>query len=144
MHRNTDCSCLISDCSCDCLANPPCCIRTELISFFIIKLLNSFDQTKVTFLNQIQKQHTTTNITFCNADNQSEVRLCQLLLCLFITGLHPLCQFNLFLRRQQWHLTNLLQIHTNRVFDADTIWYREINLLNVNICVLCVLQNHVI
>ena len=41
MHRNTDSSGLISNCSCNCLADPPCCISTESVSYtHLLKLVN--------------------------------------------------------------------------------------------------------
>ena len=53
MHRDTDGSRLIGDRSGDGLTDPPGRIGGELISFTIIEFLYSFDQTQVTFLDQV-------------------------------------------------------------------------------------------
>ena len=129
MNRNTDGSRLIGDCSCDCLTDPPCRIGTEFVTFTIIKFLDSFDQAKVTFLNQIQEQHTTSHVSFGNADYQTEVGFCQTFLCFLIALFHTLCKLNFFVCRKKAYLTDLFQIHTNRIFNADTFRNRKIDLV---------------
>ena len=71
MHRYTDRTCLIGKCPCNGLANPPCCISTEFESLIRIKFLNTFDQSQVSFLDKIQKTHTSSCITLCNTYYQS-------------------------------------------------------------------------
>ena len=56
MNRNTDRSRLVCDSSCDSLTNPPCCIGRKFISLAVVKFFHSFDQTKVTFLDQIKEK----------------------------------------------------------------------------------------
>ena len=58
-------------------------------------------------MDQIQKQHSTSHITLCNADYQTKVCLCQTFFCIFITKLHPFCQFDFFLCTQKRHFTDL-------------------------------------
>ena len=98
MHRDTDSTRLIRNGSCDGLTDPPGCIGTELVAFSVIKFLNGFDKTKVTFLDQIKEQHSTSHITLRDADNKTEVRFCQTLLGSFITFLHSFCKLDLLIR----------------------------------------------
>ena len=133
MNRNTDCPCLICNCSCNSLSDPPRSISTEFKSFMIIKLFYCLNQSQISLLNQVKEQHATTNISFCNTYYQTQVCFCQSLLCLLVPICHSFGQFNFFFCRQKRHLSNFLQIHTYRIFNTDSIWYRKINLLYINI-----------
>jgi len=128
MHRNTDGSRLIGNRSRNRLTNPPCRIGTEFITLAVIEFLNRLDQSQISFLNQIKEKHTASDITFGNADNQSKVCLCQTFSCIQISGFHFLCQLNLFICRQQRNFTDLFQIHTHRIFNADTIRHRKFDI----------------
>ena len=132
MNRYTDGSRLVSNRTCDRLTDPPCCIGTELKSLLIIKLLYRLDKSKVSFLYKIQKQHTTSHVTLCNADYQSQVSFCKTLFRFFITICHSLCQLDLFFCRKKRNLTDLLQIHTDRIFDADSVRNRQVDLLHIH------------
>ena len=52
MNRNTDCPCLICDCSCNSLSDPPRSISTEFKSFMIIKLFYCLNQSQISLLDQ--------------------------------------------------------------------------------------------
>jgi hypothetical protein len=121
MHRNTNGSCLVSNCTGDCLTNPPCCISRELKALGVVKFLYCFQQTQITLLDQIQELHSSAHIFLCNADNQSQVRLRQTLFRIAVTLCHPLCQFRFFIRRKQRHTTNFFQIDLDRVINGDAL-----------------------
>ena len=97
MHRDTDGTCLICNGSCDSLTDPPGCIGTELVAFSVIKFFNSFDKAKISLLDQVEKQHSTSNITLCNADNKTEIGLCQTFLGSLIPLFHSLGKLDLLI-----------------------------------------------
>ena len=120
MHRNTDSSGLVRDCSCDRLTDPPGCIGTEFISFTVVKFLNCLDKSEVSFLDQIQKQHSASHITLRNADYQTKVGFCQTFLGFLIALLHTLRKLDLLVCCKKADFTDLLEIHTDRILNADT------------------------
>ena len=136
MHGNPDGSGLICNGSRNSLTDPPSSIGGKLVSFSIVELFHSLDQTQIALLNQIQKQHSTAYIPLCDADHQTQVRLCKALLRILIPQLHPLCQFDLLLRREQRHLADLLQIHADRILQTDTVRYGQIQILHVHIILI--------
>ena len=119
MHRNTNGTCLIGNRTCNCLTNPPGSIRTEFVSFTIIKFLHCFDQAKISFLNEVKEQHSPSDISLSNAYNQTKIRLCKTFL-------------NFFICCQKTYFTDLFQVHTNRIFNADTFRHRQIDLIQFN------------
>ena len=129
MHRDTDGTCLVRNGSCDGLTDPPGCIGTELVALSVIKFLNCLDKTKVTFLDQIKEQHSTSHITLGDADNKTEVRFCQTLLGSFITFFHSFCKLDLLVCTQQADFTDFFQVHTDRILDADTFRHGEVDLV---------------
>ena len=123
MHRDTDGSCLIGNGTSDGLSDPPCCICGEFKAFMEVEFFNGFDQTQVTFLNQIQEQHTTANISFCDTYYQTQVCFCQFFLRRFAfraAFFHFSCQFDFFFCCQQRNFTDFFQVHTHGVVDVDT------------------------
>ena len=120
MHGDTDRSCLIGDSAGDSLADPPGSVSGELISLSVVKLLHGLHKAQITFLDQIEEEHALTDVSLGNAYNQTEVCLHQFLLGALITLGHLLCQKELTVRIQQRHLTDFLQIHTDRIVDGQT------------------------
>ena len=133
MHRNADRSGLVCDCPGDCLADPPCCIGTELVPFVVIKLFHRLDQTQVSFLDQVEEEHSTANVSFCYTYHKAEVSLGKLFLCILVSLLHTLCQLNLSLRTQKRNLPDLFQIHTHRIFYTDAVRYRKVDILHIHL-----------
>ena len=121
VYRDADGPCLIGNRTGDGLTNPPGRIGGEFKTLGVVKFLHRFDQTQVAFLNQIQKLHPASNISFCNADNQSKVRFRKTLSGIRVPLCHPLCQLDLLLGSQQRHATDFLQIHLDRVVDTDAL-----------------------
>ena len=141
MDRDPDRPRLVCDGSGDRLADPPCGIGAELISLVVIKLLHSLNESQIALLDQIQKQHSAAHIPLGNADHQTQVCLRQLLLGILVPVFHPLGKLDLTLGAQKRNFSDLLQIHAHRIFDADSIRNREINVLNIHVLFLG--QDHV-
>ena len=55
VNRDTDCSCLVCDRSCNRLTDPPGCVGGELISLAVIEFFHSLNKTQVTFLDQVEE-----------------------------------------------------------------------------------------
>ncbi len=137
MHRDADGSGLIRNGSGDGLTDPPCRVGGKLITFAVIKLLHRLDQSQITLLDQIKKEHTSPHVTLGNADHQPEIGLRKTLLRLQIARLHLLCQLDLLLRRKQRHLADLFQIHPDGIFNADAVRHGEIDVLHIHFVLLC-------
>ena len=71
VNRNTNRSCLIGNGSCDCLTDPPGCIRRELEALAEVEFLYRLDQAKISLLNQIKEQHAAADVTLCNRNHKS-------------------------------------------------------------------------
>ncbi len=71
MHRNTYRTRLIRDGPGDRLTDPPRRIRTKLKSFTVIKFFHGLDQSEISFLDQVEEQHTAPNIAFGDTYNKS-------------------------------------------------------------------------
>ena len=120
MHRHTDCPTRIGNAAGDRLTDPPCRIRTELITFCIIKLVYGLHQTHVSLLDQIQERHASSYVLLGNTYYQSEVRFGQFLFGFFIALLYSFGQLNLFLTGQQRYIADLFQVHSYRILGTDT------------------------
>src|SRR2546425_301423 len=134
MDRYTNRASLIRDSTSNSLADPPCGIRAELVALGVVELLDSPDQTDVTFLDQVQQAHTAANILFRYTDNQAQVSLGQTALGLLaiinvtairhrletlsLATLHALCQSNLFLCCEQRDTADLAQVHPHGIVQA--------------------------
>ena len=128
MNRDTDGTSLIGYCTGDCLTNPPGCIGTELVTLVVIEFLYSLYETKVAFLNQIKKEHSATDITLGNRNNQTEIGFGQTLLRLYVTVLHALCQLDFLIGCKECNTTDFLQVHAYRVIDCYSFGNRQIQL----------------
>ena len=137
MHGDTNRSGLIGNGSCDRLSNPPGSISREFISFTIIKFFHCLNQAHISFLNQIEKEHATSHVSLCNTHYKTQIRFCQPLFRLCISHFHLLCQINFLFRIQKRHLTNLLQIHPDRVLDADSVRDREVDIFHIYLVFFC-------
>ncbi|MNN47904.1 hypothetical protein D3C81_1623480 [compost metagenome] len=120
MHRNTNGSCLVSNRPGYRLTDPPGRIGTEFEAFFMVKLLNRFNQAHITFLNQIEEQHPTTYISFGNADYKPKICFCKPALSLFIAVFNTLGQFHFIICGKERYTTDFLQVHTNRIINFNT------------------------
>ena len=99
----------------------------------IVKLFNRLDQAQIAFLNQVQKQHAAPYITLRNADNQTQIGLCQTLLGLFIAVSHPFRKIHFFFCGQKRNLSNLFQVHADRILNADAIRHAQVDLFHIHI-----------
>src|SRR4030065_2196206 len=78
MHWNPYCPGLVSKRPGDGLSYPPCRIRTELVSPFILKLVHSPHKADIPLLNQVGKAQAFPYVSFRYADYKPEVGLSQL------------------------------------------------------------------
>ncbi len=69
VHRNPNRTRLVSDCTCNCLTNPPRRIGGKFESLGVVKLFDCFNQTEISFLNQVEKLHAAAKVPLGNADN---------------------------------------------------------------------------
>ena len=106
VHRNTDRSCLIGDCTCDRLTDPPCSICTELKTLGVVEFVDRFDQTEVTFLDQIEELHATSEITLCDRNYETKVCFDQLGLRILIAFEHALGEFLFLFCRKKRNVTD--------------------------------------
>ena len=121
VNRNTDGACLIGDGSRDGLTNPPGGIGRELVALGIVKLLHGFNETEVSFLDQIQEQHAAPDITLGNGNDKTEVCFRHAAFRFFIAFRHAFCQIQFLLRSQQGNLSDLLEIHAHRIIRGKAV-----------------------
>ena len=92
VHRDADRASLVRHRAGDCLANPPRGVGRELVALRVIELFDSANKAQVTFLDQVQELHTATGVALGKRDNESKVRLEQVVLRL-LTVLRQEVQF---------------------------------------------------
>ena len=119
--RNTNGTSLVCNGTGDSLTNPPSRISRELESLGIVKLINGLHQAHVSFLDQIQELHPTTNIALRNRNNQTKVGFCQTLLSFQVSLFHQDGQFLLFFIGQKRNDPNFLQVHPYWVIDLSRV-----------------------
>ena len=136
VHRNTDRPRLIRNGSGDGLTDPPCGVGGEFITLAVIKLFNRLDQTQISLLDQIQKQHAAADIALGDADHQTQVSLGQTLLRILVAVLHALRQLDFLLCGQKRHLADLLQVHAHRILDADAVRNGKVDILHIHLVLL--------
>src|SRR5262245_38041552 len=66
MNGNANGPRLVSQCTCDALTDPPCCICAELKPFAVLITLGCFHQSDISLLYEIQQSQATTCIVFCD------------------------------------------------------------------------------
>ena len=121
MNRNSYCSCLIGNCTCDSLSNPPCSIGRKLKALCIIKLINCFNQTHIAFLNKIKELHSSAHISFGNAYNKTEVCLRKPFLCNRIIIRNTNSELNFLFRCKKRHSAYFFKINLNRIVHCSTV-----------------------
>ena len=124
MHRDTDGAGLIRNGAGDGLADPPRCIGGELEALGMVKLFNRFDQTQVTFLDQVQELHAAAHIALCNGNYQTQVGFAQALLGAFAVlaaFLDIQGQLHFLIGGQQGHAADLFQVNLNGVIDGNAV-----------------------
>ena len=98
----------------------------------IIELLHCLDKSQVSFLDQIQEQHPPAHIALGNADHQTKIGLRQPLLGPLVAIRHPLGKFYFLIGGKKRHLADLLKVHPHRIFNADAVRHRQVDLLHVH------------
>ena len=122
--RDADRACLVRNGAGDGLTDPPGRVGGKLVAFGVIKLLHSLDETEVAFLNQVEEQHPASDIALGDGHHKAQVRLGHTALRLFVALTHLSRQLDLFLRRQQRDLADLLQVHAHRIIGGKTVHQR--------------------
>ncbi len=112
---DTDGPRLIGDGAGDGLTDPPRGVGGELEALGIVEFFNGLDEAQVALLNQVQELHTAAGILFGDADHQPQVGLLQPSLGGRVVLLDLDGQVDLFFRRQQRDLADLLEIDLHRV-----------------------------
>ncbi|MNU80572.1 hypothetical protein D3C71_702070 [compost metagenome] len=120
MHRNPNSSGLVRNRTRNRLTDPPCRIRTEFEALLKVELLHRFDETHISFLNQVQEQHSTSYITFGYTYHETKISFSQPAFGFFIAFLNPLGELDFIITGQEGNTSYFLQIHPNRVIDFDT------------------------
>lgn len=75
MHRDANRTGLVGHSAGDGLTNPPRRVCRELVALGVVELLDCTDQAQVALLDEVQERHTAAGVTLGEGDNQSEVRL---------------------------------------------------------------------
>ena len=79
--RDADRARLVGDGARDGLANPPRGVGGELEALRVVEFLDCANQAEVAFLNQVEEEHAATHIAFGNGDDETQVRLDELVFC---------------------------------------------------------------
>ncbi len=83
VHRDADRARLIRDRARDGLADPPGGVGGELEALRVVELLDRLDEAEVALLNEVEEEHPAADIALGDGDDQTQVRLGELLLGLF-------------------------------------------------------------
>jgi hypothetical protein len=108
MYRDTDGASLVGYGTGNSLANPPGSIGAELVTAVVIKLLNGSYKADVSFLKEVKKRHTPTDMLLGNADHQTEIGFYKVLFGFFSLIL------NLVQVRPELIIINLDRIYQKR------------------------------
>mgnify|MGYP002627270288 CR=1 FL=1 len=98
-------------------------------------VFNRFDETEIAFLNQVEKQHTAPDITFCNAYHKSQVCFSQIFLSalsrlnVFIAIFHKFGEFNFLLSGQKRNSADFFKIHSYGVIKSAVYTYFNVKRL---------------
>src|SRR6185312_3294658 len=73
VHRNTDRSRLVGNCTGNRLANPPRCVSRELVAATVLELVHGFHQANVAFLNKVEELQSAIGVLLGNRNHESQV-----------------------------------------------------------------------
>ena len=132
VNGNPDRPRLVGDRAGDGLTDPPGGVGTELESLLVIVLFHRLQQAQVSLLDQIQELHAPAHIALGNADHQTEICFREALSRLLIALVHAAGILNLLLGGKQRHLADLLQIHSDRVRDADALRHTQGEVIHID------------
>src|SRR5699024_4067945 len=117
--RDTDRPGLVCDGSCYRLSDPLCSISGEFESLGAIEFFNGFDPPHITFLDQVEKEHTAADVAFGNTYHKTEVCFSKTAFGNFVPFFYFLGEFNFLLCAEQIDSPDFIQIHPDRVVDLD-------------------------
>src|ERR1035437_1883738 len=75
VHGHADGPCLVGDSPGDRLADPPCCVRRELVAAAVIELLDGADEAEVAILDEVEEGQVTAHVLLGDRDDQAKVGL---------------------------------------------------------------------
>ena len=134
MHWDTNGARLVSNRTCNCLANPPCRIRREFVTTSILELINCLHQTNVAFLDEIKELKSAVGVLLSNRNNQTKVCFDHFFLGATSSGFthtHPAINFFDFSRRQ----THFVFDNGNALLKTDNV-FAVVGEALVNVCFL--------
>ena len=156
MNRNTNSARLVCHRAGDCLADPPGCIRGELVALGVIELLYCTDQTEISFLNEIKEEHAASGVALGKGDHETKVCFEEVVLgttTIFSDPIHlplftitklltrvedffceetsfdPLCKLYFLLGIKECDFTDLLEVILHRISggaSGNDLLYRRI------------------
>ena len=99
----------------DRLADPPGRVGRELEALAVVELLGRANQADRALLNQVQEGQPLVSVPLRDRDDETEVRLDHLALCVVVAALDPLRELDLLRRRQELDLADVLEEELQRV-----------------------------
>src|SRR3954471_301854 len=93
----------------DRLPDPPRRVRRELEALAVVELLRRANQTERALLDEVEERESLVSVVLRDGDDEPQVGLDHLLLCVEVAALDALREVNLLLRREQTDLADVLQ-----------------------------------
>ena len=125
MNGYTNGPCLIGYCAGYRLPYPPSGVGRELVALLIVELLDSLHKSEVALLDQIEEEHSLADVALRDADDESEVRLYELVFCLLVAVRHSPCELFFLFRVEQRDFSDLLEVHTHGVVDGKPLLLKD-------------------
>ena len=115
MDRDPDGTGLVRDGTRYCLTDPPRGIGRELEALGVIELIHGFYQPEVALLDEVEELHAAADVPLRDTDDETQVRLGEFLLRLFIALRNTDGEFDLLFRSQQRDAADLFEIDFDRI-----------------------------
>src|SRR4051812_37471167 len=93
----------------DRLPDPPCRVGRELEALAVVELLRRANETERALLDEVEERQSLVSVVLRDGDDEPQVGLDHLLLCVEVAALDALGEIDLLLRREQTDLADVLQ-----------------------------------
>ena len=110
------------------LSYPPRGVGGELIALAVVELFHCLYKAQIALLNKVQEQHSAANVALRNGYHQTQVSLCQLLLCILIAVRHALGYLYLLSCAEKRHFAYLLEVHSHGVVYSHALCAAKVRL----------------
>ena len=100
------------------LSYPPGGVGAEFEALCIVEFFHGFHQSQIAFLNQVEKKHTSADVTLGNADDKTQVGFAEQFFRLLVSFLHTTRKLRFLLGGKQRHLAYVFEIHFDGVVNA--------------------------